>query len=277
MQIEPLDFCEKNIPIVAGSPPCPSFSLANIGGGETVRDVALSNRMSYFIKKIRPRAMLFENVAEYQHSTSYIELMESIENAGYTVDAAVYNAADFGVAQTRKRVFIRAVRGARSKLFPVQQTRCKKGDVLPRWTGWYEALGNQMISDLPEDKLNPSQQAVLTGETCMIQRLGYYKKPKIWTFYEPIGTIRASLGCDGKKPKNSPDNHRGYDRPYFLTIWEQGNLPFHGKNCTTEALARLQGWPDGVSFTGKSSIDVHVIGNSVVPVVAKALIQSMRF
>jgi DNA (cytosine-5)-methyltransferase 1 len=263
MQIEPQEFDRPDL--LMASPPCPNFSQAKIGAREGVMDLALSNRVGHYIRQLKPRAILIENVRQYAKSQSFKELMADIENAGYTVHVGMFNAADFGVPQSRIRLFVRAVRGKRAKILPPIQTHSKNGDTHPRWAGWYDSIAD-LIPNLPHSSLTPSQDRALADAqvNILIQRTGFYKgKPKIYRAEQPVGTIRASLGVDQK----------GHKRPHILDCWLAGNA----RSINNAALVRLQGWPDGLNWSGDCRIDTRILGNSVCPPIAKALIESIVY
>lgn len=266
MQIEPSEFDKPDL--LMASPPCPNFSQAKVGAREGVMDLALSNRVGYYVRKLKPKAILIENVRQYANSQSFRELMADIENAGYTLDIGVFNAADFGVPQGRIRLFVRAVRGRKSKILPPRYTnqRNPSGD-LPKWRGWYEAI-EDLIPQMPKSDLTERQLAAVSGKTQhqLIQRTGYYGLiPKTWADNLPIGTIRASLGTDGK----------GSKRSLFMDCW-LNQAESYSRSINTAALVRLQGWADNLSWSGDVRADVRILGNSVCPPVAKALIRSMQ-
>jgi DNA (cytosine-5)-methyltransferase 1 len=267
MQIEPSEFDKPDL--LMASPPCPGFSQANVGAREGVMDVALSNRVVYYIRKLKPKAILIENVRQYANSQSFRELMAGIENAGYSYDIGVFNAADFGVPQGRVRLFVRAVRGKRAKIIPPIQTHSKNGGILPRWAGWYNAIAD-LIPDLPPSSLTPPQAMALNNiqSNVLVQRTGFYGgKPGIYEAEQPMGTLRASLGVD----------HKGYKRPKILDCWLRGGVQKRGvRSINNAALVRLQGWPDGLDWSGDCRIDTRILGNSVCPPIATALIRSMQ-
>jgi DNA (cytosine-5)-methyltransferase 1 len=267
MQIDPKEFDRPDL--LMASPPCPNFSQAKIGASEGVMDLALSNRVGRYIRQLKPRAILIENVRQYAKSQSFKELMADIENAGYTVDVGVFNAADFGVPQSRIRLFVRAVRGKRAKILPPIQTHSKNGDTHPRWAGWYESIAD-LIPALPQSTLTDAQAIRLASiqSNAIIQRTGFYNgKPQIYLGDQPIGTLRASLGMD----------HKGCKRPHILDCWIYGSVRSMVRSVNNGALVRLQGWPDGLDWSGDCRIDTKILGNSVSPPVAAALIKSLTW
>ena len=98
--------------ILVGCYPCQGFSQ----GG--VRDPARKINELYLefaraLKQVKPKAFIVENVSGMVRS-NFQHLLRSQLNvfaeAGYKVKAEILNAADFGVAQDRRRIFIVGIR-----------------------------------------------------------------------------------------------------------------------------------------------------------------------
>lgn len=102
-----------NAELLVGCYPCQGFSQ----GG--VRDAGRKINTLYMefaraLRSIRPKAFIVENVSgmvrnNYQHLLEH--QLRVFRSAGYKVDVEVLNAAEFGVAQERKRIFIVGIRG----------------------------------------------------------------------------------------------------------------------------------------------------------------------
>jgi site-specific DNA-cytosine methylase len=131
------------------SPPCPSFSVAKQGGAETETDRAIAAALCRSLREIRPRYVWLENVEGYAKSASYRAIHACLDDLDYWSHAVVVNAADMGVAQTRRRLILRAVAGGLWQPFrPLPAP-------VP-WVGWYAAIAD-LISDLPETQPAPWQ------------------------------------------------------------------------------------------------------------------------
>ncbi len=132
------------------SPPCPNFSVAKAGRVETPLDVALAGKVAEFITDMRPRLFTLENVYAYRNSRSFALVCRALEQGGYFYDVAHINSADYGVPQTRRRLWLRAVRGGLVPHLP---------PAVP-WVGWYAAI-EDLLGTLPESKFAPWQLARL--------------------------------------------------------------------------------------------------------------------
>ena len=105
LKIDPFDFPAADIYI--GGPPCQGFSVA---GKQDPND--LRNQLPYvmldFVKERRPTIVLIENVPGAVKMGLHRELLFRLSLLGYCVDYRILNAADYGVPQTRKRMFVQA-------------------------------------------------------------------------------------------------------------------------------------------------------------------------
>lgn len=98
--------------LLVGCYPCQGFSQ----GGVRKADAKINKLYLEFARAlhaIRPKAFVVENVSgmvrkNFQHLLS--DQLKIFSEAGYKVKAGVLNAADFGVAQERRRIFIVGVR-----------------------------------------------------------------------------------------------------------------------------------------------------------------------
>jgi DNA (cytosine-5)-methyltransferase 1 len=127
--------------LVAG-PECTFFSTAR--GGRPIDDQRRSSAWSIlrWLELLRVDHVLIENVPEFQawaplnahgrpmkskRGEVYRAFLGAIEAMGYRVEARILNAADFGEATTRKRLFIQASRGRRPITWP-EPSHSRRGD-----------------------------------------------------------------------------------------------------------------------------------------------------
>jgi len=98
--------------LVAG-PPCQGFSTAGKNDSDDLRNHHLLNVLEIALAA-RPKLVVIENVRGLlgpRYRKYWTGLMEGFNSAGYQVEAATYNAAEFGAGQTRKRVIFFAAQG----------------------------------------------------------------------------------------------------------------------------------------------------------------------
>lgn len=89
--------------------PCQSWSIAGKNLGFDDDRGQLWNDTLYLLNKVRPKAFIFENVkglADPRNKTALDFIMSRIREAGYHAQKYILNAYDYGVPQTRVRIYI---------------------------------------------------------------------------------------------------------------------------------------------------------------------------
>lgn len=89
--------------------PCQSWSIAGKNLGFDDDRGQLWNDTLYLLNKVRPKSFIFENVkglADPRNSSALNYILERIAKAGYYAKKYVLNAYDYGVPQTRVRIYI---------------------------------------------------------------------------------------------------------------------------------------------------------------------------
>lgn len=98
----------EGVDLVAGGPPCQPFS----SGGKRLADKDVRNLVPEFVRVVRdlrPRAFLMENVFGLGSASRrpYLDfILAELKAIGYNVNWKVVNAADYGVPQKRRRLFV---------------------------------------------------------------------------------------------------------------------------------------------------------------------------
>ncbi|MGC1301963.1 MAG: DNA cytosine methyltransferase [Caulobacteraceae bacterium] len=94
------------IDLLLASPECTNHTCArgNRPLDEDSRKTA--NHVVSFAKDLKPRWLVIENVVQMRSWAGYAPFLQNLRNIGYFLKPQILNAADFGVPQTRKRLFI---------------------------------------------------------------------------------------------------------------------------------------------------------------------------
>lgn len=112
VDIESIPDCD----VVIGGPPCQAFSLVGKRDPEDPRGNLVWNFYEV-VREKRPRIFLMENVTGLKAARDkegvrvLPELLGSFSALGYAVNYFILNAADYGVPQRRRRLFIIGNRG----------------------------------------------------------------------------------------------------------------------------------------------------------------------
>jgi DNA (cytosine-5)-methyltransferase 1 len=260
----------KGIDLIAAGPPCQPFSSGGKGlAAEDDRDM-----MPQFIRAIRearPKAFLLENVpglATVRHHKYLSAVVEAIENLGYRVSYRVLNAADFGVPQKRRRLF---VVGAKKKTYldfpePTHGPSSKNGAHIPASAvldiGYQPKTPNPsrvVYARNPDPRPSPYDGHLFNGGGRPID------------LQQPCHTILAAAGGN----KTHFIDTLGIVPPYHASLLA-GGKPRKGfvegaRRLTPEESAKIQTFPCDMEFFGSRSSQYTQIGNAVPPKLAQAL------
>jgi DNA (cytosine-5)-methyltransferase 1 len=305
-KLKELGLADREIALVAGGPPCQGFSLA---GKQNVDDPLndLVLEFARVVKEINPMAFLMENVpgitsAGSEKLRSAIKILEK----KYVICGPTkLNAWDFGVPQTRQRVFLFGVRkdlGISPSLpTPTHSwSEQRQLDFLPITQNCWDA-----ISDLPAvekyphlvssdrvayDKapLNDFQRA-MRG---MVQQESDFLPPFHWDSSICTNCRVTQHGPDllnrfGKLGHGEADKVSGIRRmvPTLLgptiragTTKDRGSWsaprplhPYADRVLTNRECARIQTFPDWFVFHPAKWHGNRMVGNAVPPLFAKAI------
>jgi DNA (cytosine-5)-methyltransferase 1 len=223
---------------VIGGPPCQPFSQAHQGDGEyDERDM-----IPEFIRavaEVLPKGFIMEEVKTltWKRHAAYLERVETdLRALGYRVEHRVLNAADHGIGQARKRLFIVGIRE----------------DVALRW----EAHGIDAIQWPDTSLYQPVTMAEALGWTRDEAVRRAHAAPRYgtpdWVFEKPAPTVVGSFRPDvaakpgWRKPGDGP----------------RQNTP--GSVVTTlEERLKLQDMPADWNIAGSKAKQDLQVGNSV--------------
>jgi DNA (cytosine-5)-methyltransferase 1 len=98
-----------DIDLICGGFPCQSFSIAGKRGGFEDARGTLFFEIARIARVKRPSYLLLENVPgllSHDKGRTFATILTALDELGYHVSWQVLNSADFGVPQSRKRVFL---------------------------------------------------------------------------------------------------------------------------------------------------------------------------
>ena len=139
----------QKIDLIIGGPPCQAYS--QIGRARCPNRMKGDPRNNLyifyaeFLKKYKPKYFVFENVpglvsAANENGEPYLDLMRSLlrgEGYDYETEPETLLASDYGVPQSRKRVFLVGKKGSSIDFYP-EPDRCTSS-----------ILVKEILSDLP--------------------------------------------------------------------------------------------------------------------------------
>lgn len=99
--------------VVIGGFPCQDISINGKMQGISGKRSSLYSAIVETVRRLRPKVFVVENVGSLlmkTHKDSLGKILADFSALGYVLDCRLYNTADYGVPQTRERVFIVGVR-----------------------------------------------------------------------------------------------------------------------------------------------------------------------
>ena len=121
-----LDLARGELSLLAACPPCQGFSRIRTRNKATARDPRndLVFDVVRFADEFEPPTVLLENVPGLLRNSRIAVLQSALASRGYHIHKGVFDAADFGVPQRRKRMILIATR-MEGFVFPLPSPRKK--------------------------------------------------------------------------------------------------------------------------------------------------------
>ncbi|WP_412522294.1 DNA cytosine methyltransferase [Shewanella algae] len=268
----------RELSLLAGGPPCQPFSKSGYwvtGDTDRLTDPRAKTLKAYLdiVREAQPEVILLENVKGIAYSdkdeglqllVNELNNINRAEKTNYQPNVIALNAADYGVPQSRERVFIVANRDGKPFKLPAPthfSPEKQQGQGQPYLTAW-DAIGDLDV-DCWFDEVKPSGKwadllpTIPEGQNYLwhTEKMGglplFGWRTRFWSFLlklakdKPSWTIQAQPG--------------------------PATGPFHwkGRLLSVRELARLQTFPDNYQFAGDRRAAHMQIGNAVPPAIGE--------
>ena len=286
---------KRDLDIVIGGAPCQGFSLI----GKRALDDSRNQLVHHYVRmvmELKPKYFVFENVKGLtvgKHRQFLREVIEDFQNGGYDVvtDYRVLNAADYGVPQDRRRLFLMGARkGLPLPAYPKPTGRATVGDAISDipdaesfpelWErDWVKAKYGKpstYASYLRSKKDDPTDfgyrrqfdATMLTGS--LLTRHSELSRQRFAATapddVEPVSRFKK-LALDGIC--NTLRAGTASDRGAFTS--PRPIHPMVPRVITVREAARLHSYPDCFRFHATKWHGFRQIGNSVPPLLARAI------
>ncbi len=290
----------REIDVVFGGAPCQGFSLI----GKRAMDDPRNQLVYHFVRMVRelqPKCFVFENVKGLTvgtHKRFLQEIIEAFHDCGYEVQLPykVLNAAEYGVPQDRRRLFLMGARkGLPLPVYPEADYPEAEGRVTVR----------QAIGDLPDAEQFPelvnrdwvkakfgrpsAYAAVLRGKTddpfdfsarrifdsslltssTLTEHTELSRTRFAETAHGATEPVSRFLKLDPDGVSNTLRAGTASDRGAFTS--PRPIHPFVPRVITVREAARLHSYPDWFRFHVTKWHGFRQIGNSVPPRLARAV------
>lgn len=281
---------DNNIRGILGGPPCQGFSLKGKKLGLEDHRNYLFQEYLEIVRAINPEFIVMENVKALTNRTNEYflnQILSGLKHMGFFVQYQVLNAKDYGVPQSRERIFIIATKKQAFDFNKIEQ----QSHVTVR----------QAISDLHflnsgdgqfcQDYISSAQSEYQH----MMRKNSHHLYNHQATNHSPIALAKlAMIPPEGDK-SSLPEHLKG--RQKFDTTWgrlkwlsvsptidTRFDTPSNGCNShpelhraiTPREAARLQSFPDDFIFYGNKTEVCKQIGNAVPPKLSFQIAKSIQ-
>lgn len=266
-----IGFHKGSLPLLAGGPPCQSWSSGGLQRGFADPRGRLVDEYLRLATELDPRWLLFENVRglltargnDGMPGSALAYVRSRLYKAGWLSKVTLLNAADFGVPQRRVRLILIGYRAGDEPNFPQPTHAATASDSLLQWITLGDCLSRVAA---------PSQDEIIRPSGKMASELADL----------PPGTGAKS---QGKKEATRPGGHWGYKQGAFIADTQKAARtvtassqqdwvrdPVLGlRRLTPRECAAIQSFPAEWVMVGNRQTQYRLIGNAVPPTLGRAL------
>lgn len=278
--------------LLIGGPPCTPFSKSGfwLEQKRESRDpnASLLDEYVRVVRESRPEAFILENVQglTYKtHKAQFDRLLRGLGELGYNPQWRVLLAADFGVPQLRRRVFVVGRRDGEQFVFPE-----------PTHSGWSErdrridpskiphVTARQAFDDLPpvgatyDDEVVEGQYGELAAEVPPGQNYLWHTnryggqdrfewRSRYWTFL---------LRLDPDRPSSTLQAQPGpWVGPFHWENVQTASGQERARRLRVAEMVRLMSFPDDFLIGGTRADVQRQLGNAVPVELGKAVVRAL--
>lgn len=246
-----------DIDLIVASPECTSHSCAKGGRDRCEESELTAFEVTRFAREFRPKWIIIENVIQMKSWSGHSELLKELWKLDYYVREQKLNAHDFGVPQSRKRLFLLcSLSGKADQIIP-QNKKTKTARSIIDVNGGYRFT-----------PLNSPKRALATIERAerAFSKLGE-NEPFLIVYY----------GTDGSGGWQSLDRPlrtvTTLDRFAYVKPSSNGHMM---RMLQPEELKAAMGFPKNYRLEAGTRRDkIKLMGNAVCPPVMKQLVKSL--
>lgn len=311
----------KTVDVIIGGPPCQAYSLAGrIRDEHGMRDDYRNYLFESYVKIVKhfkPKFFVFENVvgmlSAAPDGTPIVDkISKAFSDAGYAVidnfKEALFDVADFGIPQHRKRVIILGVskdafpKGGMTKMDYADILRTFYKELMPMQKSSMKTV-RDAIGDMP--KLYPSDEVIRTGgkkyshTPIESDNIIANHNPRFHSTRDQyvFSLLAKDLETEERKYVSIESLKQLYTEvtgkksnihKYYVLRWDEpsNTIPAHlykdgmrhihpdstqARSITVREAARLQTFADDFEFLGPTMAQYKMIGNAVPSLFAKKI------
>ena len=260
---------EGEAAVLIAGPPCQGFSTLGKRDMNDPRN-QLSLSVLKWVRKLRPRVVVIENVPTFLGSPVWGALAKGLESLGYRVKGDIYNAYDFGIPQIRNRSITFASRGKLPVIIAAPRAGCRT--VRQAFKGLPRKPNNKNHHFAPTpSRLALSRMRVIPSggdKRDVMKRAPKLVPPSWWKVPSEVTDVWGRM--EWEAPSNTL-------RTALLNASKGRYIhPSENRVISLREAARLQSIPEWWTFSGKPYVVARQIGNSVPPRLGRAIAKAVR-
>lgn len=278
------------VTVVVGGPPCQGYSQK--GQRKTIHDER-NFLFRYFVdvvREVEPEYFVMENVPNLLTSEGgYFkrELISLFNKIGYTINADILCAADYGVPQDRRRAFIIGKHNGNS---PVSMPAKKS-----LRTSIWDAISD--LNYLKSGEGDEEQDYIIPPQSTYQKKLRSKSNKltdHVATNHSKIALERMAMIPPKGGKEHLPPEH--LTKSIYSGTWERMDAddvsvtittrfdtpasgkfthPYLDRAITVREAARIQSFPDTFHFYGTKTSKMKQVGNAVPPLLAQAVAEAI--
>ena len=265
--------------LLVGGFPCQAFSVAGKRKGFSDTRGTLFFEIIRIAREKQPRLLLLENVKgllSHDKGNTFFTIIALLDELGYGCEWQVLNSKNFGVPQSRERVFIVGyLRGTGGpKIFPLAQNS-QANHVIPTLTARYcagQANGAYLRQISPKGSSQGGRVYDPKGLSVTLASQAGGLGAKTGLYAIPVLTPdRAEKRQNGRRMKDNGE-------PMFTLTSQDRHGVYDGvriRRLTPLECERLQGFPDNWTAGISDSQRYKCLGNAVTVNVVREITKSL--
>lgn len=285
---------KKEIDIFVGGSPCQSFSMAGARGGFEDTRGTLFFEFARCVKEFQPKVFIYENVKgllSHDQGRTFATVLNTFNELGYNYHYQVLNAKDYGIPQSRQRIFVIGFRdhdlGKNFKFPEKQELKYTMADFLIGKVDAKYSLTPKGMNFVRNEKRLEKGYTQINGEIALCQTanqqyncIGDFVGDKYFLSEKLIKTIMATEATNMKfNPTINTDiaktlvatMHKMHRASMDNYVTVEGKL----RRLTPRECLRLMGFPDTFKLVVSDIQGYKQAGNSIVVDVLMAILSEI--
>ncbi len=260
----------NQVDLFVGGSPCQSFSSIGFQGGLDDPRGNLFFEYARLVREIQPKVFIYENVRnlkKHNKGETWKIVEETFKSLGYNLSSEIINAADYGIPQKRRRLFVVGVREDLDFNFvnlEKKELKYTLQDFLinnsKEGCFTFDSAGNIAIEHCAGEV--PTNYELTPGVLNYVLKGGtkaFYQKPEM-----DLPVARTLLKTMGNHHRAGIDNYITVDK-----------LTSRYRQLTEREAHRLMGFTDDYEIVVSKNMAYQQAGNSIVVDVLMEIIKEL--